>query len=321
MSYTTETMEVEGQVALDAVAARLQELGYRLASSEEQTARQQPAEHRGLAGFIRFLWEQPPLRMAVLVGVAVLLGLLLLPTTPLVFDHSPLDLLLAAAVLVAGAPVFSKGLRALVYARRITIDLLMAVASIGALGIGEYGEAVTVILLFMLGEALEAFSAERARDSLRSLLALQPQEATVLQAHNDSHGDDHDQADHDHPHDHDHADHQHEHDNHDHAGCSGHDHGAHSPAGHDHSVVMAVQRVQVGDRVLVRPGQRIPVDGVVLQGVSSVNQAPVTGENMPVLKQVGDEVMAGTVNGESALEIRTTRPAAEGNHCPYRPAG
>ena len=63
----------------------------------------------------------------------------------------------------------------------------MAIAAIGAIAIGETGEAVTVILLFMLGEALEAYSAERARDSLRTLMSLQPQEATVLEAHSDAH--------------------------------------------------------------------------------------------------------------------------------------
>ena len=68
----------------------------------------------------------------------------------------------------------------------------------------------------------------------------------------------------------------------------------------------------MGDRVLVRPGQRVPVDGEVIKGVSSINQAPVTGEDMPVIKEVGDEVMAGTVNGEAALEVRVTRPSAEG---------
>jgi len=64
--------------------------------------------------------------------------------------------------------------------------------------------------------------------------------------------------------------------------------------------------------VLVRPAQRIPVDGEIIKGISSINQAPVTGEDIPVLKQVGDEVMAGTVNGEAALEIRVTRPSSEG---------
>ena len=60
------------------------------------------------------------------------------------------------------------------------------------------------------------------------------------------------------------------------------------------------------------PGQRFPVDGEIIKGISSINQAPVTGEDMPVLKQVGDEVMAGTVNGEAPIELRVTRPASEG---------
>lgn len=68
----------------------------------------------------------------------------------------------------------------------------------------------------------------------------------------------------------------------------------------------------MGDRVLVRPGQRIPVDGEIIKGTSSVNQAPVTGEDIPVLKETGDEVMAGTVNGEAAIEVRVTRPSSEG---------
>jgi Cd2+/Zn2+-exporting ATPase len=77
-------------------------------------------------------------------------------------------------------------------------------------------------------------------------------------------------------------------------------------------VVLPVDQVSIGDRVLVRPGQRIPVDGEVIKGLSSVDQAPVTGESVPVTKNVGDAVMAGTVNGEAALEICTSKPASEG---------
>ncbi|RMF97945.1 MAG: cation-translocating P-type ATPase, partial [Gammaproteobacteria bacterium] len=95
--------------------------------------------------------------------------------------------------------------------------------------------------------------------------------------------------------------HEHGHDDHEHAG-----------AAHDHQLTLPVEQVRVGDRVLVRPGQRIPVDGTIIAGLSTINQAPVTGESVPVLKQPGDEVMAGTVNGEAALEIRVSRPAAEG---------
>lgn len=282
VSFTTETMQLHGTVTLEAVESRLKELGYRIAGDDDAVP-QMVMERHGLSGFLQFLWTQPPLRTALFVTAAMLLGIAVVPASGLaeVGGIDTLAALFGAGVLIAGLPVFIKGIRALIFARRVTIDLLMAIACFGALGIGETGEAVTVILLFMLGEALEAYSAERARDSLRSLMALQPQEACVLEAHDDHHGE--------------------------------HAHGdAHGHEAHDHQVVKPVELVRVNDRVLIRPGQRIPVDGEIIKGVSSVNQAPVTGEDIPVLKEVGDEVMAGTVNGEAALEVRVTRPSSEG---------
>ncbi|MGI9289874.1 MAG: heavy metal translocating P-type ATPase [Gammaproteobacteria bacterium] len=293
VSFTTESMEVTGNIDIDEIETRLIELGYRIAD-ENDTAQINAPEHRGLQGFLMFLWEQPPLRRAVLVTFAVFAGIAIIPAmgiSPIV-GIPALTVLFGAAVLIAGAPVFVKGFRSLVFARRVTIDLLMAIAAFGAIGIGETGEAATVILLFMLGEALEAYSAERARDSLRTLMSLQPQEACVLESHSDSY------------------DHGHDHGQDDHSECSGHEHD-HGDA-HDHQVIKPVDQVLVGDHVLIRPAQRIPVDGEIIKGISSVNQAPVTGEDIPVLKEVGDEVMAGTVNGEAALEVRVTRPSSEG---------
>lgn len=72
-----------------------------------------------------------------------------------------------------------------------------------------------------------------------------------------------------------------------------------------------VETVRLDEIVMVRPGERIPVDGAVTGGSSSVNQAPVTGESLPVDKTTGDDVFAGTVNGEGALEIRTTREVGD----------
>ena len=76
-------------------------------------------------------------------------------------------------------------------------------------------------------------------------------------------------------------------------------------------VEVPVEAVKVDEVVIVRPGDRIPVDGVVAEGQSSVNQAPVTGESVPVDKATGDDVFAGTVNGEGALEVRTTRAVGD----------
>ena len=74
-------------------------------------------------------------------------------------------------------------------------------------------------------------------------------------------------------------------------------------------VEVPVEELVVGDVFLVRPGQAVATDGVVVGGTSSVNQAPVTGESMPVEKQSGDDVFAGSINAEGALEVRATRTA------------
>ncbi|OQY20893.1 MAG: hypothetical protein B6I34_08115 [Anaerolineaceae bacterium 4572_32.1] len=74
---------------------------------------------------------------------------------------------------------------------------------------------------------------------------------------------------------------------------------------------VAVEQLNIGDRVLVRPGDRVSVDGVVQTGESAIDQAPVTGESMPVEKGPGDEVFAGTINTSGALEVEVTRLAAD----------
>ena len=298
VSFTTESMEVTGNISIDEIASRLKDLGYRIADEADAAAMVLP-QATGFKGFLYFLWKQPPLRSALMILAAVLAGLLIIPamSIPDVMGVSARTIMFGVAVIIAGTPVFVKGFRALIFARRITIDVLMAIAAFGAIAIGETVEAFNIMMLFMLGEALEAYSAERSRDSLRSLMSLQPQEATVLKAHASEHDSHNDHSSHDHQAHTKQEDH------------SGHFQGAEP---HDHQVIKPVGEVIVGDRVLVRPGQRFPVDGEIIKGISSINQAPVTGEDMPVLKQVGDEVMAGTVNGEAPIELRVTRPASEG---------
>lgn len=76
-------------------------------------------------------------------------------------------------------------------------------------------------------------------------------------------------------------------------------------------VAVPVAEVRRGETVLIRPGERIPVDGRVRRGFSAVNQAPITGESLPVDKEPGDEVYAGSLNGEGALEVEATRPGSD----------
>ena len=300
VDFTTESMQVEGEVAQPLIEQRLAQLGYRLgpAAGEARVAPTAVVERRGLAGFLGFLWSQSRLRTACVVALVVLGVTVASWLAPASVAGRGASLAYLLAVLLTGLPVFAKGLRALIFSRRITIDLLMAIATLGALAIDAGGEAVTVILLYTLGEALEAYSADRARDSLRSLLSLQPQVATVMRLHAPEPAARHGHqgcAGHDHEEHHDHA--------------HGHGHG-HGEAHYHHESMPAAQ-VAVGARVLVRPGERVPLDGVVLAGETSLNEAAVTGESEPVVKRVGDAVLAGTVNGEGALEIEVTRVAGD----------
>ena len=302
VDFTTESMQVDGDVARHLIEQRLSQLGFRLQGDPPSAQPLAPlVERRGLAGFFAFLWSQPRLRVASAAAIAVLAAVALALAAPAILPPRGLSFVFFAVVVVAGLPVFAKGLRALLYSRRITIDLLMAIATLGALAIDAGGEAVTVILLYTLGEALEAYSADRARRSLRSLLALQPRTATVMRLHRANAGADHGGAHHD---DDDHGhDHGHDHD---------HDHGhSHGDADHYHQETMPADAVPLGARVLVRPGERVPVDGEILAGESTLDEAAVTGESVPVAKRAGDVVLAGTVNGEGAIEIEVTRLAAD----------
>ncbi len=76
-------------------------------------------------------------------------------------------------------------------------------------------------------------------------------------------------------------------------------------------IEVRVEDLQTGDIVVLEPGARIPIDGEVISGTSTVNQASITGESMPVLKQIGDEVFAGTLNENGIMDIRVSRPASE----------
>ena len=145
---------------------------------------------------------------------------------------------------------------------RPDMNLLMCVAVLGAIGIGEWLEAATVSFLFAVSLALEAWSVGRARKAISALMALSPTKARVL------------------------------------------------GPGNNEELVDAAS-VQVGATVLVKPGEKFPLDGVIVRGRTTVNQAPITGESMPVTKEEGSEVFAGTVNEQGAVEVRSVKPFAD----------
>ena len=163
------------------------------------------------------------------------------------------------AILLSGLSTYKKGWVALKN-RNLNINALMSIAVTGAVLIGQWPEAAMVMVLFALAELIEAKSLDRARQAIHGLLALTPEQATVLQAD-----------------------------------------------GSWQSV--PTSQVAIGAQVRVRPGERIGLDGVVSAGQSTVNQAPITGESLPVDKAAGDPLFAGTINQGGELHYQVSAAA------------
>jgi Cd2+/Zn2+-exporting ATPase len=288
VNYTTGLLDASGDFDPQDLIKRVEALGYRAdspASSGESMhaagASVTPGSSLQLPGFLGYLYSTPQTRLALLGGILLLISipLSLVPNSPQAYWIKIVLQVLAAVI--AGFPIANRGARALIIGKQITIDLLMSIAALGALLIGETGEAATVVLLFAIGEALEGYTTERARSSLRSLLTLKPEVAHVMRPCMDCT---------------------------EHMGQGGYS-GGPCPICGEHETTLPIDQVAVGERVIVRPGERIPVDGHIFSGSSLVNQAPVTGESVPVQKSPGDKVYAGTLNGDVVLEITVSQLA------------
>jgi Zn2+/Cd2+-exporting ATPase len=168
----------------------------------------------------------------------------------------PVWLPFAASIALGVVPLARRAVTS-VRAAVLDINVLMLVAIAGAIALGEWGEAASVVFLFAVAQWLESRAMDRARGAIRALMELAPAEAVVRRR--------------------------------------------------NVQTKIPVDDVLVGDIVLVRPGEKIPLDGRVSAGRSHVNQAPVTGESLPLEKEPGAEVFAGTINGRGALEIEVTR--------------
>jgi Cd2+/Zn2+-exporting ATPase len=190
---------------------------------------------------------------ALLFALGLALGLLGAPEVTRVGAY-------AAAIVVGGLPIFRAALAGL-RARHLDMNVLMSAATIGAVGIGEWAEAASVVVLFAAGNALQVYAIDRTRGAVRALVRLAPDEVLVRRG--------------------------------------------------SAEVEVPADEVGVGETVIVRPGERLAVDGEVLEGASAVDEAPVTGESVPVEKGSGDAVYSGTLNGSGGLLVRATKRAGD----------
>jgi Cd2+/Zn2+-exporting ATPase len=178
-----------------------------------------------------------------------------------------LALLPEAAPWLFGGAIVAGGLaiarKAVERARQRVLDMnvLMTVAVLGAMVIGEWAEGATTVALFALAQLLESHSLDRARKAIAGLMAMAPETARVTRE------------------------------------------------GVERSV--AASQVAKGETIVVAPGERVALDGIVAEGLSELDESPLTGESRPLPKQPGDEVFAGSINGSGLLAIRVTRAASD----------
>lgn len=170
--------------------------------------------------------------------------------------HEWRQAVLIASTVIAGIPIAMKAFQAL-RMKMFSIELLVTIAVVGALFIGEYVESAAVTFLFLFGAYLEVLTLEKTRSSLRSLIDLAPIEATVIRD------------------------------------------GA--------TMTIDVDDVEKGDHVIVRSGEKVAIDGTIVKGTATLNEAAITGESVPATKTTDDKVFSSSILENGFIEVIADR--------------
>ena len=176
-------------------------------------------------------------------------------------DELAAALLFLASYIVCGKHVVIGAVKNILHGSLFDEQFLMTVASLGAVFVGQYAEAVGVMLLYQIGEYAQDKAVDKSRRSIEALMEIRPDKAFVKRGGN--------------------------------------------------VIEVSPDDVGVGELIIVKPGERIPIDGIVVAGKSFLDTSALTGESVPRQVLVGSDVLAGAVNTESVLEIKTTKIAGE----------
>ena len=169
--------------------------------------------------------------------------------------------LLLAAYALIGWDILWRATTGIRHGRVFDENFLMAVATIGAITLGDYSEGVAVMLLYQIGEWFQGYAVQRSRRSISSLMDIRPDTACVLRD------------------------------------------GAEEEVFPD--------EVEVGETIIVRPGERVPLDGIITKGEGHLDTSALTGESMPRVVRANDEIISGCINQSGVLEVRVTTPYEE----------
>lgn len=223
--------------------------------------------------------EETPLKK-ILLSFVIFAAALLIEHLPIFAADSPLMLSLSkkfsysgdfprliygilylAAFLICGRDVVKGAIRSIHKGNVFGEQFLMTVASVGAIFVGEYAEAVAVMLFYNLGEFVQDYAVDRSRDSISALMDIRPDTATVIRDGKE--------------------------------------------------IVVSPEEVEIGEIIQVKPGERLPLDGIIIEGKSFADTSALTGESVPREVSVDSEVLAGFVNQSGLLKIRVTKSYGE----------
>ncbi|MDP2178173.1 cation-translocating P-type ATPase [Methylicorpusculum sp.] len=260
VNFATETATVTGRISQQQLFSLIDKMGYQAHAFDTLTQR-------------KFLIEREKQRLNDARLRAIIAGALSLPVMVIGmaspssrFWHWAQHLLAMPIVLWAGNPFFVKAYK-LAKLRRTNMDSLIAMGVGASYGYslvsllagkrGLYFDSATGIITFVLiGRYLEEKAKGKAHESIRSLVDLQPQNATLLKG--------------------------------------------------DKEVLILVDQVVIGDILLIRPGEKIPADGVLIEGLSTVDESMITGESLPVVKEPGHRLVGGCINANGVMKMRVT---------------
>ena len=171
------------------------------------------------------------------------------------------DFLFIISYLIVGYDIILKALRNITRGKVFDENFLMTIATIGAFFIGEFPEAVAVMLFYQVGELFQSYAIDKSRKSVSELMDIRPDYANLY---------------------------------------------------HDEKTeIVEPNKVKIGDIILIKPGEKIPLDGIVVEGNSHLNTLALTGESMPRSVTEGDEVLSGCINNEGILKVKVTKEFGE----------
>ncbi|MBE6896581.1 MAG: cadmium-translocating P-type ATPase [Ruminococcaceae bacterium] len=191
---------------------------------------------------------------AVYAAAIVVGGLLKLPL--------PVYLaILIISYIILGGDVILKAVKNIIKGRIFDENFLMSISTVCAFIIGEYPEAVAVMLFYQIGEFFQGLAVKRSRRSISELMDIRPDSATVIR--------------------------------------------------HGKAMIVHPENVQIGETITVKPGEKIPIDGIVTDGISMIDTAALTGESVPRSVKKGDEVLSGSINMNGVLTVKTEKTYGE----------